>query len=268
MNVRPWMRIRRRLARSHLPVPEGSPTLVFRFTQATFNTWRKVPLGLRLQLRTLWQRLPLHLRLWLQALLTYTAEIVEPWREREKDLTKERQTAIEVLAHRRYHRALDVGCSLGAFTAKLAPLCEELLAVDVDKWAVAAAKEKLASFPHVRVERCTLPEETPEGPFDLIVAAEVLYYWPKDTLLAALRYFEEVLAPDGTLLVAHGRVPSRRRKIVEKIRPLFLRRWVLKIKSRAPLADEIHKLLFEHTRLTNTTRLVEPRYRLDFFENK
>ena len=268
MNLRYWMRIRRQPARPHLSVPEGSPTLVFRVTQATFNIWQKVPLALRLRLRTLWQKLPLRLRLWVQTLLTYVAEIVEPWRERERDLIKERQRAIEILSHRRYHRALDVGCSVGAFTARLAPLCEELLAVDVDEWAVAAAKERLASFSHVRVERRTLPEERPEGPFDLIVAAEVLYYWPKDTLLAALRYFEEVLAPDGTLLVAHGRVPSRRRTIVEKIRPLFLRRWILKIKSRAPLADEIHKLLLEHTRLTNTIKLVEPRYRLDFFQNK
>jgi SAM-dependent methyltransferase len=150
----------------------------------------------------------------------------------------------------------------------LAPLCDELLAVDVDEWAVAIAKENLACFPHVVVDKRTLPEETPEGPFDLIVALEVLYYWPKDVLLVALRHFEEVLAPDGVLLVGHGRVPSRRRKIVEKIRPLFLRRWIFNIKSGAPLADEIHELLLEHTRLTNTGRLVEPRYRLDFFENK
>src|SRR5919202_5943096 len=101
MNFRHWIRMRRQLAHPRLSVPEGSPTLVFRFTQATSNTWQKVPLGLRLRLRALWQRLPLRLRRWLWALLTYIAEMVEQWRERERDLTKERQAAIDALAHRR-----------------------------------------------------------------------------------------------------------------------------------------------------------------------
>ena len=42
------------------------------------------------------------------------------------------------------------------------------------------------ALPHVRVERRTLPEELPAGPFDLIVCSEVLYYWSRELLLAAL----------------------------------------------------------------------------------
>ena len=162
------------------------------------------------------------------------------------ELNKYERT-LGVLATRRYRRALEVGSSIGVFTEMLAPLCDDLLAVDVSERAVAAAKERLANFPHVRVERRTLPEETPEGPFDLIVASEVLYYWPKDVMLAALRRFEEVLAPGGTLLAVH---------------------WREETKTYPLQGDEVHELLLTHTRLVNTTTIVEPEYRLDLFEDK
>ncbi len=172
---------------------------------------------------------------------------------------------IEVLTHRRYHRALEVGCSIGAFTAMLAPLCDELIAVDISEKAVAAARKRVANFRHVRVERRTLPEETPEGPFDLIVASEILYYLPTDIVLVALQRFERVLAPGGALLAVHWRGTWRRR-IVVKVRPLFLRHWILK--NRPLAGDEVHELLLKHTRLTNMVSLVEPEYRLDLFGNK
>ena len=162
------------------------------------------------------------------------------------ELNKYERT-LGVIATRRYRRALEGGSSIGVFTEMLAPLCDELLAVDVSERAVAAAKERLASFPHVRVERRTLPEETPEGPFDLIVASEVLYYWPKDVMLAALRRFEEVLASGGTLLAVH---------------------WRKETKTYPLQGDEVHELLLTHTRLVNTTTIVEPEYRLDLLEDK
>jgi SAM-dependent methyltransferase len=157
------------------------------------------------------------------------------------------ERTLDVLARRRYRRALEVGTSIGVFTAMLAPLCDELLAVDVSKKAVAAARERLKSFPHVHVERLTLPEETPEGTFDLVVASEVLYYLPKDDMLAALRLFEEVLVPGGAVVAVHWRKETR----------------------TYPLqGDEVHELLLAHTRLVNTTTFVEPEYRLDLFEDK
>jgi chemotaxis methyl-accepting protein methylase len=56
----------------------------------------------------------------------------------------------------------------------------------------------------VHVERRTLPEETPEGSFDLIVASEILYYFTEEVMLAALRRFEEELAPGGSMLPSTG----------------------------------------------------------------
>jgi SAM-dependent methyltransferase len=160
---------------------------------------------------------------------------------------KKYERTLRVLQGRRYQRALEVGCSIGVFTAMLAPLCDEVLALDVSERAVAAARERLACFPYVRVERRKLPEETPEGPFDLIVASEVLYYWPEEVMLEALRRFEENLAPGGVLLAVH---------------------WRKETKTYPLQGDEVHELLLEHTRLLSTTTVVEPEYRLDLFEDR
>jgi SAM-dependent methyltransferase len=175
-------------------------------------------------------------------------QLPDPWGfETSPYERKKYERTLGVLQGRRYQRALEVGCSIGVFTVKLAPLCDEVLAVDVSERAVAAARERLAGFPHVRVERRGLPEDTPEGPFDLIVASEVLYYWPKEVMLGALRLFEEILAPGGVLLAVH---------------------WRKETKTYPLQGDEVHQLLVEHTRLLSTTTIVEPEYRLDLFEDR
>lgn len=154
---------------------------------------------------------------------------------------------MQSLNGRYFRRALEAGASIGVFTAMLAPYCEELLAVDVSERAIAVARERLAELRHVRVERRTLPEEMPRGPFDLILASEVLYYFTREEMLAALRAFERELAPGGVLLAVHWRRETR----------------------TYPLqGDEVHELLIEHTRLSHTHAIVEPDYRLDLFEDR
>ena len=172
----------------------------------------------------------------------------DPWSfETSPYERKKYERTLGVLQGRLYRRALEIGCSIGVFTAMLAPLCDELWAVDVSERAVDTARKRLADFPHVRVERRRLPEETPEGPFDLVVASEVLYYWPEEVMLAALQRFEEVLAPGGVLLAVH---------------------WRKETKTYPLQGDEVHELLLEHTHLINTIKIVEPDYRLDLFEDK
>jgi len=87
----------------------------------------------------------------------------------------------------------------------------------------------------------------PQGPFDLIVASEVLYYFTREEMLAVLGSFERELAPDGALLAVHWRRETR----------------------TCPLqGDEVHELLTENTRLQNTKTIAEQDYRLDLFEDR
>ena len=175
------------------------------------------------------------------------AEAGDPWDFETSEYERNKYgRTLEVLGERRFERALEAGASIGVFTEMLADRCDELLAVDVSERAVAAARERLAGRRHVRIERRTLPEEMPEGPFDLIVASEVLYYFTREVMLATLRAFEREMIPGGALLAVHWRRETR----------------------TYPLqGDEVHELLMRHTRLQNTKTIVEPDYRLDLFED-
>lgn len=176
------------------------------------------------------------------------AESPDPWNFASSEYERRKyERTLEALGGRTFPRALEAGASIGVFTEMLAPYCGELLAVDTSGRAVELARERLAGFKNARVERRTLPEEMPNGPFDLIVASEVLYYLPKEVALQALRRFEEELAPGGTLLAVHWRRDTR----------------------TYPLqGDEVHELLKENTYLANTKTIVEPEYTLDLFEDK
>ena len=172
----------------------------------------------------------------------------DPWGFETSEYERNKyERTLSVLAQRRYRRALEVGCSIGVFTAMLTPQCDELLAVDVSEAALTVARHRLAGFPNVRLELRSMPEETPQGPFDLVVASEVMYYWPEDVMLSALGRFEEVLAPGGSLLAVH---------------------WRKETKTYPLQGDEVHDLLLGHTRLANTTTIVKPEYRLDLFEDR
>ena len=175
------------------------------------------------------------------------AASADPWNFETSDYEREKYArTLGALGGRRFHRALEAGASIGVFTRMLADRCDELIAVDVSEKAVAAARERLGALDHVRVERRTLPEEMPEGPFDLIVASEVLYYFPREEMLAMLDGFERVLAPGGALLAVHWRRETR----------------------TYPLqGDEVHELLAAHTDLALTESVAEPDYRLDLFED-
>jgi predicted TPR repeat methyltransferase len=174
------------------------------------------------------------------------AQSEDPWNfETSEYEHKKYERTLEALGGRRFGRALEAGASIGVFTEMLADRCDQLLAVDVSERAVAEARKRLSDREHVRVERRTLPEEMPHGPFDLIVASEVLYYFTREEMLATLEAFERELAPGGALLAVHWRRETR----------------------TYPLqGDEVHELLKEHTRLHNNKTIVEQDYRLDLFE--
>ena len=174
------------------------------------------------------------------------AESADPWEFATSEYERQKyERTLKVLQARRFRRALEVGASIGIFTEMLAPLCEDLLAVDTSERAVALARGRLSEHENVRIEQRTLPEEMPGGPFDLIVASEVLYYLPREVMLRTLRRFEQELTPAGALLAVHWRKETR----------------------TYPLqGDEVHQLLIDNTNLTNVKTIVEPEYRLDLFE--
>lgn len=176
------------------------------------------------------------------------ADSEDPWNFQTSPYEREKYgRTLAALGGRRFQRALEVGASIGVFTEMLADRCDELLAVDVSERAVAVARRRLSGREHVTVERRSLPEEMPGGPFDLVVASEVLYYLTREEMLATVRRLEEELAPGGALLAVH---------------------WRRETKTYPLQGDEVHELLHEHVHLAATQSIVEQDYRLDLFEDR
>jgi SAM-dependent methyltransferase len=115
---------------------------------------------------------------------------------------------LAVLPRRRYRSAFEPGCSVGVLTTELAERCDSLLATD----RVAAAAELTAArtrhLTNVRVRRLAIPDEWPEGRFDLIVLSELLYYFDDRTLRDVLNQTVEALEPGGTLVTVHWNHPA------------------------------------------------------------
>ncbi len=172
----------------------------------------------------------------------------DPWGFETSEYERRKyERTLGVLKDRRYRRALEVGTSIGVFTEMLAPSCDALLGVDVSEKALSVARERLVGFPHVRLELRELPEEMPEGPFDLILASEVLYYLPRGVMLETLGRFEASLEPGGRLLAVH---------------------WRMETETYPLQGDEVHELLVQNTSLQLRETIVEPEYRLDLFEDR
>lgn len=129
----------------------------------------------------------------------------DPWHYRDRWYEqRKRDATIAALTRPRYPRALEVGCSIGLLTERLAARCDDLLAIDVAESAVAATRELVGD--RARVEQADAVAAFPSGPFDLIVVSEVGYYFG-DALDDVLRAARAALAPGGELLACHWRHP-------------------------------------------------------------
>lgn len=99
------------------------------------------------------------------------------WYERRK-----RALLLACLPHERYESAYEPGCGNGVLTQALAERCDAVLASDGSDLAVAAARQRLAGFRNVTVERHVLPDDWPTGAFDLVVLSELVYFLDKASI--------------------------------------------------------------------------------------
>lgn len=135
----------------------------------------------------------------------------DPWRFETSAYEREKYAdTLAALERPRYGRVLEVGCSIGVLTAQLAERADHLVATDVAEAALAVARRRLDAVGNVRFERTAFPAEAPEGPFDLIVLSEVLYYLSSADLRRAASTVVERLAPGGEALLVHwlGETPD------------------------------------------------------------
>jgi SAM-dependent methyltransferase len=87
---------------------------------------------------------------------------------------------LALLDGRRYARVLEIGCGAGYFTRQLAPLADRLVALDIAPTAIARARGATPEPCNVEFHVENVMDSDShldfEGPWDLIVMSETVYY--------------------------------------------------------------------------------------------
>ena len=118
-----------------------------------------------------------------------------------------RDRLLHACGGRLFGRGFELACANGETTRRLAGRCLRLLAVDAAPTAVAEARRRTKDLKNVELREAVLPTETPSGPFDLIVASEILYYLTERDMRTLLDQLMAALAPAGRIVVLHHIIP-------------------------------------------------------------
>ena len=166
---------------------------------------------------------------------------IDPWDFRSSGYEREKYDAtLTALSKPIYQRVLEVGCSIGVLTAKLAKRSEQLLAIDASQTAIDAAGENAPS--NVTFEKRVLPEDFPGGPFDLIVLSEVLYYFSEGHLRVVADLCCAALAPGGEMALCHWLGETDYPLTGHQASDIFAQAVVTRAPSRRILRDEVYRL--------------------------
>lgn len=132
----------------------------------------------------------------------------DPWAFRRRWYEKrKRDLTLAVLLKQRYERLFEPACANGELSRALAERCESLVCMDASSTAVALAKERLVDQPHAQVLQGSLPDDWPDGTFDLIVLSEIGYYLDPIDWRRVIERSMASLTPGGSLLACHWLAP-------------------------------------------------------------
>ncbi|GJG87163.1 methyltransferase [Gemmatimonadetes bacterium T265] len=170
----------------------------------------------------------------------------DPWAFATSPYEAAKYTATLVaLPRSRYRSGLEIGCSIGVLTRRLAGRCDHLLAVDVAAAALARARARTADLPNVTLARVRVPDEDPGGAYDLVVLSEVGYYWAPPDLDRAADLIARRLEPGGHLVLVH---------------------WTPFVPDYPMTGDAVHDRLLAHSGFRRVAGRREEKYRLDVLE--
>ncbi len=123
---------------------------------------------------------------------------------------------------------LEVGCSIGVLTSRLAPRCDHLLALDFAAAALAQARATCAACGNVRFLQAGVPAGWPAGRFDVILFSEVLYFLSPADIETTARRAAAALTPDGTVVLVNWTGPNDAPCTGDRAAELFIKASTLK----------------------------------------
>jgi 2-polyprenyl-3-methyl-5-hydroxy-6-metoxy-1,4-benzoquinol methylase len=126
---------------------------------------------------------------------------IDPWNYTTSAFERyKRDVLLRACGCRTFGRGLELACAIGMTSRCLAQRCLRLLAVDSSLTALAEAKRRTRDSERITFRQALLPNETPRGPFDLIIASEIAYYIDQHALYQLLRKLEMALSPNGRIV--------------------------------------------------------------------
>jgi SAM-dependent methyltransferase len=170
----------------------------------------------------------------------------DPWNFAASDYEQGRyRRTLEAVGSQRYMRAFEPGCSIGILTARLAPICDRVEAIDVSPTAVSRARGHCKKLTNVDTVCGALPESIPAGKFDLVVFSEIGYYFRRDALMALSKRLISQISQSGRFLAVH---------------------WLGESPDHLLSGDEVHHVLESIPGLTKVHAERHARFRLDCWE--
>ncbi|HEY3413697.1 MAG TPA: class I SAM-dependent methyltransferase [Armatimonadota bacterium] len=130
----------------------------------------------------------------------------DPWRTQNAPYEDRKRADLLSLLRERYTSILDVGCGTGTLTRLLAQRGPVL---GVDASAVAIEHARQAGGMDVAYEAADLTKAELAGPYDLVVASEVLYYLVPEQREAVIGNLARALSTGGQFVVAGGKGDDR-----------------------------------------------------------
>ena len=128
----------------------------------------------------------------------------DPWEFATSAYEAEKyQDTIAALGGERARSALEMGCSIGILTRRLAPLCDRLVATELSPTGLERARRHCADLPNVRFLLARDVTDGLDEPLDLIVLSEVVYYWDDHDAALMAAALDRWLRPGGRVLLVH-----------------------------------------------------------------
>lgn len=114
---------------------------------------------------------------------------------------------MQLLSDRRYGRVLEIGCAAGVFTRMLAGIADTVVGIDIAAGAITLASAgDIPPGVEFRVANAMEFDVVAEGPWDLIVMSETIYYlgwlYPLFDVAWMASQLHESMAAGGRLLMA------------------------------------------------------------------
>lgn len=133
----------------------------------------------------------------------------DPWNQRTSAYERQKRAAtINAAGPGRRARTLELGAGNGVLAKALAVFDGEVVAVEGVPAAAALARVRLETVPGASVVEGMIPQAVPHGPYDLVVASEILFYLDIPSYRMTLRLIPGWLAPGSRLVAVHSRTPE------------------------------------------------------------